>query len=270
MISPINFPVPHPDSEKLKSEVARLRTELSMLVLERDDLLYQQCRSIEAEYMLAFGALQYKVYETECAILRAKRKIELIQAQINRQQNPDLAEIEKTLEEEFAAYTARLEAEIEKMDAVVKRRRHSRPLSGDETQEVKKLYRAIVKKLHPDLNPSLSEAKRNLFKTAVEAFGRGDLDELHIIHAMIAGGDAADVPAGDENSLVAERERLGVLLTRVREDIAEIKASYPYTLKELVQSQEKIAARQAELETRIAELQGVLAVYNGRMKEMLR
>lgn len=269
MISPINFPVPHPDSEKLKSEVEKLRTELSMLVLERDDLLYQQCRGIETEYMLTFGALQYKIYETECAILRAKRKIELIQAKKNRQEKVALEEIEKTLEQEFAAYSAKLEAEIEKMNAAIKRRHRGRPLSENETQEVKKLYRAIVKMLHSDLNPDLSEAKQNLFKTAVEAFGRGDLDELHIIHAMISD-TATDVPAGDGNFMAAEKERLGVLLKRVQDDIDDIKNSYPYTMKALIQNPEKVAARKAESEKRIAELQDILAVYHGRITEMLR
>ncbi len=37
----------YPDHEKLKAEVDKLRTELSMLVLERDELLLVECKNIE-------------------------------------------------------------------------------------------------------------------------------------------------------------------------------------------------------------------------------
>lgn len=47
-----------PDFEVLKKEVEKLRTELSMLFLERDDLLYQECKNIEMAYMLAIVALE--------------------------------------------------------------------------------------------------------------------------------------------------------------------------------------------------------------------
>ena len=75
-----------PDFEKLKSEVEKMRTELSMLLLERDELQFVICKNIETEYMLKLGSIEYKAYEAQCAALRLKRKIELIQAKKNRQE----------------------------------------------------------------------------------------------------------------------------------------------------------------------------------------
>ena len=49
-----------PEFEQLKIEVEKLRTELSMLVQERDELLYVECKNIEMMYMLKLGALEYK------------------------------------------------------------------------------------------------------------------------------------------------------------------------------------------------------------------
>lgn len=78
-----------PDFEKLKSEVEKKRTELSMLLLERDELQFVICKNIETEYMLKLGSIEYKAYEAQCAALRLKRKIDLIQAKKNRQEkNP--------------------------------------------------------------------------------------------------------------------------------------------------------------------------------------
>lgn len=75
-----------PDFEKLKSEVEKLRTELSMLLLERDELQFVICKNIETKYMLELGSIEYKAYEAQCAALRLKRKIGLIQAKKNRQE----------------------------------------------------------------------------------------------------------------------------------------------------------------------------------------
>ena len=51
--------IPFPDFQKLKDDVAKLRTELSMLLLERDELQYVICKNIEMEYMLKLGSLEY-------------------------------------------------------------------------------------------------------------------------------------------------------------------------------------------------------------------
>ena len=68
--------IPFPDFQKLKEEIEKLRKELSMLVLERDELRFVICKNIEMEYMLKVGGLEYQAYEAECAFLRLKRKVE--------------------------------------------------------------------------------------------------------------------------------------------------------------------------------------------------
>ena len=105
-----------PDFEKLKSEVEKMRTELSMLLLERDELQFVICKNIETEYMLKLGSIEYKAYEAQCAALRLKRKIELIQAKKNRQEKVIISVIEETLDNEFAEYQKQLNEQIDKMN----------------------------------------------------------------------------------------------------------------------------------------------------------
>jgi hypothetical protein len=85
-----------------------------MLVLERDDLLYRECRNIEMAYMLAVGGLEYQAFKIECAILRLKRKAELIQTKKNRQEKVIPSEIENALDMEFAEYEAKLREELKR------------------------------------------------------------------------------------------------------------------------------------------------------------
>ena len=64
--------------EELFREAGRLQETLSALILERDELKYHICPDIQADYMLKFGALEYKILELQYKILRIKRQIELL------------------------------------------------------------------------------------------------------------------------------------------------------------------------------------------------
>ena len=87
-----------PDFHKLKAEVERMRTELSMLLSERDELRFVVCKNIETDYYIKLGSLEYKVYSAQCSALRLKRKIELIQARKNRQEKIVISLIEEILD----------------------------------------------------------------------------------------------------------------------------------------------------------------------------
>ena len=261
--------IPFPSFEQLKADVEKLRTELSMLVLERDELLYVECRNIEMIYMLAIGTLEYQAYKIECAILRLKRKVDLIQAQKNRQEKINLLTIEELLDIEFAQYQAQLNDKIERMNAALERKNRE-PLSADETRELKKLYRAIVKSLHPDLHLDLSAAQIQLFHQAVTAYENGDVNELRIISTLVAEPALSAEKATAASQLIKEKKRLSELLQSVKERIVAIKSEYPYTMKPLVQNPDQIKVRQAELTVGIEQLNETLAAYQAKISEMLR
>lgn len=259
----------YPDFAKLKASVEELRVELPMVVLERDELLYVECKNIEMMYMLSIGWLEYKTYEIECGILRLKRKAELIQTKKNRQEKVVLSKIEELLDLEFAEYQEKLSEQVEKMNVVLERK-HGKLLSEQEAQELKKLYRAILKSLHPDLYPDLSEAKIQLFHHAVTAYKNGDITELRIISAMVTDSAMPEEKLGVMSHLTKEKDRLSQLIQSVKDRIAEIKLEYPYTMKYLVLSPEKTAARKAELEASIKQLNETLATYAARIEKILR
>lgn len=97
-----------PEFEKIKNEVEKLRTEVSMLVLERDEL--------------------------NIAVMRFKRKIDLIQAKKNRQEKLNLFEIESTLDKEFVQYKKELNEHISKINKALERSK-GKLLSETETKK---------------------------------------------------------------------------------------------------------------------------------------
>ena len=261
--------IPYPRFDEIKAQVEKLRTELSMLVVERDELVYVECRNIEAAYMLAIGGLEYKAHEVQCAVLRLKRKIQMLQARKNRQEAIFLPEIEEALDTEFAEYKAKLDEQIEKMNAALE---HSRcdVLTDEETREIKKAYRSIVKALHPDLNPEQDESRLRLFYHAVAAYENGDLEAIRIIAAMIAETSVPDETEDALALLFREKDRLLSLVKGLKDKIAKIKTEYPYTMKTILQSADATAARKAELQAKIDELNATLPIYREKIDRMLR
>lgn len=89
------------------------------------------------------------------------------------------------LDKEFAGFQCQLNEQIDKMNKALD---HSQGhvLTDEETKQIKKLYRSIVKALHPDLHPEITPAQMQLFQNAVQAYENGDIGNLLIISEMVA------------------------------------------------------------------------------------
>lgn len=258
-----------PDFEKLKSEVEKMRTELSMLLLERDELQFVICKNIETEYMLKLGSIEYKAYEAQCAALRLKRKIELIQAKKNRQEKVIISAIEETLDTEFAEYQKQLNEQIDKMNDALKRSK-AEVLSDEDNKKLKKLYRKIVKALHPDINPDVSETQVDLFDNAVQAYKNGDLGTLRIIGEMVGNSPLPEQHKDALTQLNEEKERLQNLLKAIRDSIEQIKSEYPYTMKEIIEDEEQTEQKKKELENILSQYNELISIYKAKIEEMIR
>ena len=252
---------------ELQKEVEHLRSEISAIILERDQLLYVECVNIENQYMLELGMFEYKAYEIQCAILRLKRKIEMIQTKINRQEKVVLSSIDVALDKEFEEYQKKLEEYMDKVNSALERSK-LKLLSADEVKELTKLYRAIVKLLHPDLHTDITEVQMRLFNNAVVAYKNGDIESLRVIHTMIA---EPVLPANEDvlSFLVREQKRLSSVIDDLRASIDSIKSVYPYTMKEIISSKESIRAKNMEFEEIIAGLNETLDFYKQRVAELL-
>ena len=254
--------------ENLKKELLKKRTELSMLVLQRDELKYVICKNIETKYMLELGSLEYCLYQSECIIMRLKRKVELIQMRINRQEKIDVSAIDKLLDEQFREYQQKLEEKIKKMNEAIERD-NGEVLTEQQAKELKKLYRAIVKALHPDLNPNVTKQQIKLFQNAVTAYKNGDLQTLRIINEMISNNHSEDDNTDNIEKMRNELIRLDRMISSINGDIEKIKSEYPYTMKDILFDKEQLNQRKQELKDNIDQCNELVSFYKTKIQNLL-
>ena len=101
--------------------------------------------------------------------------------------------------------------------------------------KIKRLYRKIVKRLHPDVHPNLTEHEKELWNRAVKAQQEGDLEALERIWDDLSGMDAPedafdDTPEG-RAKLKELLEKLKIRLRLLELEIDHIKTEFPYKIK---------------------------------------
>ena len=288
--------------EWLKRTIRVLRELLASLVLERDHLVNVELRDIQTAYMREVGALEAEAYQAECEVRTLKARLEMMQSIINREEPIDLADIAEKLRiqlEKFQKELDELANLLREADEYARKRerqrkaksspdgkdsgedrsantqngteaiQEKRPAQAEETeeQELKRLYRMIVKAMHPDLHPDQDEATKDLFKRAIRAYKEFDLKTLREIAAMLACENTEDVENIVEE-LLKERKRLLELIRGIRADIRTVKSRYPYTLKAILDDPVRLAEKKQSLKQRIEKAERAADVYRRRIKEM--
>ena len=218
----------HPAHAALAAEVAALRDELASLLAEADELLEFVRPNLLALYQVRLGPAELELLATRFEVARVKRAIDLAQAALNAGRKPDPARIEETLAREAAEWTERLDAAAKKLKAAAEHLKGL--LSKEESVELRKLYLVLVKKLHPDLHPDLSDDERKLWHKVQDANRLNDLPGMRALAALTEGEIAPKAtPAVDV--LGHEKEILTKHVETQRKKIAAIRAEPPFTLE---------------------------------------
>ena len=238
----------NPEYYKLTEEVKQLKEDIASLYEEKDELVYHICKNIEAEYMSKVGILEYKLYEFNCKILRLKRKIELYQQKINMQELPDENEIENKLDKEYSQYEKKLNSISNTIQKLLYRKNLDF-LSEEESREIKKVYRKLIKKLHPDLTKENNKQKEKLLIQVTNAYKQGDIETLKNIELLTE--EVTEKTNTKDIGLIELREcktKYKRIIDELLESIKKIKESFPYNQKEFLKSDVLVNKRKEELE----------------------
>jgi hypothetical protein len=253
----MNYLETHREAFALRAENKALRDELAKLITDRDYLTMTVLPAIEAEYNLKIGGLEYEAFTLECWVRRARRRLELAQSYINRNERVLSANIESALDDEFSQWQAKIEEMRRSLEEAQAFEQCPR-LSATATRELQTLYRQLAKRLHPDLNPRQPERERNLWLQVADAYRDADLEELRALSLLLDGEPPPAAASGALSSVLdtlrCRRDELRAHIARALALAAHIKTTPPYTLQQKLNDELWLATRAAELREKIALL----------------
>ena len=243
----------------LKERVANQIEILHMLVSTKGP-------NLKARYMMFIGRLEYQVYELQVEFKRWKRRLALRQAVLNRGEEPDLDAIEETLKREFAEYLKEIARHLQELEES-SRLFDAKSLSDEEDAAVRSAYLDAVKRLHPDLNPGLPQAARNLWDQIQQAYADHDWAAVLLLAGLaesVASGEADFAPSAD--GIAALRKACGRLETKSHEldrETERIQKTVPFTYEDFLEDVDAVAERQKELKMEIIALKARISKCEG-------
>ena len=259
-----------PNSFENRDEMKRLREELERLILEEDNLVYIECENIRAKYIREFGSKEYKILKLSLSYQKLLRKIEILQAKLNRKDSISidfLNRLDRDIEKEFQKYLEELNAKLEEINWAADRFGLNK-ITGQEFIDFKKKYKELVKKLHPDLNPGIDTKMLEIFYKVVDAYKNGWSEIIDLYYELIVLGD--DYNAEDDRlNYKAEIGRLKEKIEKIKASIADIKNSYPYIYKDLLDSPQETQNHKKELDNLIESYKTSNKYLEERLKEII-
>ena len=256
-----------PEYELLRNEIEILKEELVKVLSSFDHLKYTICPNIQMEYMLLLGDLEYRLLNAEYSYRKIKRKIELIRAKLNRNENIDINKIDELLDKELEEFLLELNNKMHMMNEALKRNQGT-ILNSKDSSELKSLYRKIVKKLHPDINPFINHEQLNLYYNAVNAYKDCDIKALKLIFNLIKDMNIND-NYDSINELRLSKESLKESIDKVKKDIDIIKNKFPYNIRSLLNNKEELRNKRNEYEKQLNDYLNAIKKGEEILNELL-
>lgn len=257
----------HPDIQRLRDENALLREELTNLFTEADQLIHVVKPNLLALYQTRIGAWELKVLTAQCQAARLKRVLELVQADLNRGRQPDLTAVEGQIELEFLQWQTKLKEAAGKLKEAEEHLKH--PMSPEDDREFKKLYYALVKRLHPDINPKLTADQKRLWHRVQAAYQACDLPELRALALLAEKEGPVSAAAGSQEKLRRDQATLKKQIAETLKRIEAIRKRPPFALEKQLADDPWVAARRRELEERTADFERQTAMLKEQLRGLL-
>ena len=229
------------------------------LLFERDKYKKQASESLR-EYILEFGELLTDVFRKKISCIEKKKMITYCQQRLNKGEAIDAQAMNEYIMNEMEEYNIQLADMMRNNDIC----RNGKPISRSDVLQIKKIYRRIAKKIHPDIHPGTLDIPilSDLWNMVTDAYDRSDLKSLEELEIQINSvlrelGD--DVPDEDVPDI---EEKIKAL----EEEIDKIISTDPYQYKFLLEDEEKVQ----ELKEDLSEELEAYSRYEKQLKEILR
>ena len=256
-----------PEIIKLQEEIASLQKELGKVILEQDEMLNTVKPNLEAEYQKKIGYKELERMETEITARRYKRQIELIREAVNCQESIEENRIEKQLDDEFQEWYKKIKEQYQKVKEAEDRL--SSLMSDDKNKEFKKLYRQLVFKLHPDLNPNQTKDEENLWHRVQLTYKSGDLEEMRSLMIILEAQDSAVELPSSKDILEKRQTNLAKQIQKIINHMSELEQAFPFNIVGKLADKAWVKIKVEEIQERINQWQEKCEHYEALIKVLL-
>ena len=252
---------------ELQKDIASLEQELGKVIFERDEMLNTVKPNLEAEYQKKIGYKELEHMETEITARRYKRQIELIRAAVNRQESIKEKEINKQLDNEFQEWYKKIKKQYQKVKEAENRLNNF--MSDDENEEFKKLYRQLVFKLHPDLNPNQTKDEENLWHRVQLTYKSGDLEEMRSLMIILEVQDSSVELPSSKDILQKWQTKLIKQIQKIINNMSELEQEFPFNIAGKLADKAWVNTKVERIQEQINQWQEKCEHYEALIKVLL-
>lgn len=210
-------------------------------LLLRRDSLKKDALQWQDEYIRIFGELVMETYKAQVECIKLKKSIAFCQTERNHGRKPDSSSLDRHISAVMAEYYERLREMADENKAC----RDAKSVPEHDVLKLKKIYRDIAKKLHPDISPLTVKYPEllELWYRLVTAYNCNSLKEAQEVATLIngflerSGEDHFEMTIPDINEKIAALEA----------EIQQIISTAPYNYKDLLCNEELVEEKKQSL-----------------------
>ena len=241
-----------PEQKLLHAQYDVLKKEFSELFTQKNDMLMQDESLLTALYLNAVGQRQHQKLCLTVEIKMIMQRIHMTQSYINRNVYPDKKAIDADIEKRFTDYVTKIAVEAQRLALAKEYLKDDAFLPPHLVVKLKEVYKIIVKRLHPDVNPHATEEDKDLLVQAQAAYDMSNLDALNEILLSLDMHTPLILP--DMTSLQKQLEKLEKSVRKLESQIHKLEKQFPFSYRDNLYDKKWIKAQQDALDKDIAEL----------------
>ena len=213
------------EKRELEKVISEREKKLNTLIDEIEQLKID-LTVVKQEYDVKIGRLYLKLDEVDLEILKFKKIEDLISKGFS------FEEAQKIVEETLKKRREQIEEEYKKLDEEEKDIESRRDISEEDKAELKKLWRKLAHKYHPDK----ANGNEEMMKKINKAYAEGDLETLRAINKNEIG---ADIEVKTIEALKSKLAGLEKSIKKISQEFEQLMRSEWYILKENIDKAKK-------------------------------